>query len=173
MLRQLLQQAYANGSLSALLDELDKPETEMSSDEFDMVPSTPGAMTDGSKRRKEVPPVREMPKDHQLPISPNPTKSAAEYGLTLPPGITNFQQWGKTLLKVGKFASAGLSYEELCDSSDPAHQNYTQYLLTQKHRLDLTGPVKDVVRYINYRYQQHLPDAPSFEDSVVRRQFKK
>lgn len=166
-LREMFQAAQSDGSLSNLMHELMSVEAP---DEFELVQH--GSMTDGSKRRKDEPPESPV-RDHQLPISPDVTKSAAEYGDALPQGVDSVATWGKTLVQAGKLHKAGLSYQELMDSKNREHQNYVGYLYSQRFRLDLTEPVKDMVCYINVRTNEHLPNAPNFDGSNVRRQFKK
>ena len=168
-LKDLLRRAKEAGSLETVTSLILSD-----SDDSEFVYIPPGeAMTDASKRRMTSPPARE---ERELAMSgPEAEKkvgtSPASYGLKLPKGILNVDQWGTTVLTVGKYQKAGFSYQELYSSSRQEHQSYCNWLMSQKHRVDLTAPFKDFVRYLMV-VSQDDGDSVCFEDSSVRRQMK-
>ena len=76
----------------------------------------PAPMTDASKRCMVAPP------EHEVVMSgPNESKkvesSPHSFGLTLPKGVTDFGEWGCTVLEVGKYRKMGYSYQEMASST--------------------------------------------------------
>lgn len=173
-LREVLLSARRDGSLQNLMSELLSADASDCSSEFEVV--TPGAMTDGSKRRKESPPPFQEDASfemEQLPVPPKVIKSAEDFGSALPEGVPDVRTWGTTLLQVGKFAHQNLSYEEFRVSKNAEHQRYVSWLKSQKSRTDLTSPMVDLIRYVLVRSQGPTTQGAAFDDSTVRRQFKK
>lgn len=181
MLREFLHTAQRDGSLPHLMSELLNANASEPVSEFEVVGSH-GAMTDGSKRRKESPPPFSedesftselVPGSEQMPVRPNRIKAAEDYGSDLPEGISDVKMWGKTLLQVGKWASANLSYEEFYVSQDKEHQRYVSWLKNQKNRTDLGSPMIDLIRFVLVRSGVPTTQGSHFEGSSTRRQFKK
>eukprot|EP00435_Cladocopium_sp_Y103_P073313 s9_g43.t1 len=165
-LREILRHAQQAGHLQAVMESLS---SEIPDSEFEYIPSD-GAMTDASKRRMTEPPEKEavMSGAEVKGTSASP----ASFGLKLPPGIHDIDEWGRTLLLTGKYARAKFSYEELYRSEKNEHRSYCTWMLSQKHRIDLTAPVNDFVRYINVRFQGQDAGGQCFEGSTIRRQMK-
>lgn len=170
LLKQLIKAAQTDGSITDIMHELEIEEPDADGG-FSVV----SHMTDASKRRKESPPPREevmASRDSQSPVIPKGKNCAADYGTALPTGVPDMNIWGGTLITAGKLGNKNLSYKDLVESVDQEHQNYVQYLLTQRHRTDLTGPVKDLVRYC-FCHSEMSPGGPLFDDSGMKRQYKK
>eukprot|EP00435_Cladocopium_sp_Y103_P026402 s2754_g6.t1 len=126
-------------------------------------------MTDASKRRMIDPPER---MERELTMSGKDdakmlSESPASCGRKVPVGVANVHQWGMTVLATGKYQKAGFSYEELFSSSKKEHQSYCTWMLSQKHRVDLTAPVKDFIRYLMVVSEDVGESAACFEGSTV------
>eukprot|EP00435_Cladocopium_sp_Y103_P056621 s837_g19.t1 len=120
MLKDLLRNARAEGSLNMVVAEL------LASDdggEFELIPGGEGSMTDASKRRMTSPPESET-----MVSGPDGTKgitgeSPAAMGTKLPEGIKDVTHWGKTILSVGKYERAEMSYEQIWQSDRKEHMS--------------------------------------------------
>ena len=164
-LKMALRTAQADGTLEMLLSSL----REEPSDEFELLGGE--SMTDASKRRLTSPPDR-MEKESEMSGSAEKLvgDSPASFGDKLPKGVTSMEQWSRTLLKVGKYGKDGFTYQNLYSSPHQAHSSYVSWLITQKHRVDLTAPMKDFVRYLVARSKESGPSGECFEGSSVRRE---
>ena len=150
-LRELLRQAKTDGTLGSVLADVFY--TSQESDWDHVVP--------------------EECEDLQLPVSATTSKSAASYGMELPPGIANIESWGKTILQVGKHSKLGMTYQEVYSSTNPKLQGYVKWILSAVCRIDLTPQVKDWVRFVYVKSQQEgSPKKLCFEDSDVERVMK-
>eukprot|EP00435_Cladocopium_sp_Y103_P075218 s4_g55.t1 len=165
-LREILRHAQQAGHLQAVMESLS---SDLPDSEFEYIP-VDGAMSDASKRRMTEPPEKEsvMSGADEKVVSESPVS----YGMKLPPGITDVNEWGQTLLLSGKYARSKFSYEEIYASEKNEHRAYCNWMLNQKCRIDLTPPVKDFVRYLNVRFQGVDAGGPCFEGSTIRRQMK-
>eukprot|EP00435_Cladocopium_sp_Y103_P026481 s4004_g6.t1 len=153
----MLREARAKGSLDVMIAGLMSDPTES---EFELL-SEPGTMSDASKRRMASPPPK-LEKEHVMSGSVEQKQhvgaSPHSYGLKLPMGIASVDQWGCTLLEVGKYGKEGFAYEDLASSSQAAHLSYCNWLLTQKFRVDLTPPIKDLIRRNTMINVEFCPD---------------
>eukprot|EP00435_Cladocopium_sp_Y103_P017727 s923_g4.t1 len=164
----VLIQARDDGTLGSLLSSIHAEPHE----EFELL-SEPGAMTDASKRRMTSPPVRleaeaAMSGGNQKMVGDSPAAS----GTKLPRGVKSVEHWSLTLLTVGKYGKDGFTYGDLFSSPHQTHRSYVSWLLTQKHRVDLTAPMKDLIGYLNVRSEATGSGEECFEGSTVRRQFR-
>eukprot|EP00435_Cladocopium_sp_Y103_P025803 s3154_g6.t1 len=169
-LKAMLRRAKELGSLEEFTDLL---LSDADDSEFECIPGGE-SMTDASKRRMIDPPER---MERELTMSGKDdakmlSESPASCGRKLPVGVANVHQWGMTVLATGKYQKAGFSYEELFSSSKKEHQSYCTWMLSQKHRVDLTAPVKDFIRYLMVVSEDAGESAACFEGSTVRRQLK-
>ena len=172
VLRKLLCQARDGGSIDQIMASLlgDQGESD-----FELLSDGSGSMTDASKRRLTSPPEKletEVVLSGSEADKMKPGKSPASFGLKLPAGIKDMHHWGKTLLEVGKYGKEGFSYLELQSSTKMEHQSYCTWLLSQRHRVDLTPQVKDLIRYLFVKSEYSRVDGDCFEDSTVRRSMK-
>ena len=168
-LKAVLIQARDDGTLGALLSSVQAGPHE----EFELLSEESGSMTDASKRRMTSPPVRleaeaAMSGDNQKMVGDSPAAS----GTKLPRGVKSVEHWSLTLLTVGKYGKDGFTYGELFSSPHQTHRSYVSWLLTQRHRVDLTAPMKDLIRYLNVRSEATGSGEECFEGSTVRRQFR-
>lgn len=168
-LKDMLRQARDNGSLDVMVAGLlsDPAETE-----FELL-SEVGAMSDASKRRMTSPPEKEQEMSGSEKEKQVMSASPHSFGLKLPVGISSVDMWGCTLLEVGKYGKEGFAYEDLASSSQAAHVAYCNWLLTQKFRVDLTAPIKDLIRFLIVRTAMLHPVEECFEGSTQRRRMKK
>lgn len=119
-LKDLRRRVKAAGSLEAFTDLL---LSEADDSEFECVHGGE-SMTGASKHRMMTePPMRE---DRELAMSGKDgdkklSESPASFGLKIPKGIVNIDQWGQTVLATGKHHKAGFSYHELFFSSKQEH----------------------------------------------------
>eukprot|EP00435_Cladocopium_sp_Y103_P043787 s1055_g12.t1 len=169
VLRSLLRQARSDGSIHDVIATImaESPEQE-----FELLGSEVSSMTDACKRRCSEPLDSEssMSGEHEIKV---PTgQSPHAYGTKLPQGVKDLDEWGSTVLAVGKYTRLGFSYDEMFASSALDHVSYRNWLLTQKHRVDLTPPMKDFVRYLIVKTKAQGEDEKFFEGSTVRRQLK-
>ena len=174
-LQSLLAQVKKEGLVGQLLHELERDEQL----EFEMVSpepgfkSVPGAMTGGSKRRltgEEIPDSKSMPtaKPDKKKVIGKPSKSSVE----LPPGVPDAMTWGRTLIEVGKYSKAGLSYAELSESSEPEKQSYCKWMISQQHRDNLSPMVRDLVQYLVLTSEEKESSGMCYPGCGAPRRFK-
>ena len=168
LLKDLLHRARAEGSLDMVVAEILADH-----DGFEVLSSGGGeSMTDASKRRMTSPPEAES-----VVSGPNETKNVVgdsphSFGAKLPQGITDLDHWGKTVLQVGKYERANMTYFQISESDRKEHSSYCAWMVAQRFRVDLTAPIKDFIRYLIVK---GLPDETSeicFDGSTVRRKMK-
>ena len=170
-LKEMLVQARANGSLENVIAGLMSDPTDS---EFELL-SEGGTMSDASKRRMTSPPPKLEPEKVMSGCDPDKQHVGASphsYGMKLPTGISSVDQWGCTMLEVGKYGKEGFAYEELASSTKAPHAAYCNWLLTQKFRLDLTAPIKDLIRFLVVRQAMKHPMEECFEGTTLRRRMK-
>lgn len=151
-LKSLLDQVKAEGLTGLLLHELEK-DGEL---EFEMVAASPerirdesGTMSDASKRRLTAETAGEVPASiAYAKAMPAARQKSGQGSVSFPPGIDTLATWGKTLIETGKFGKANLSYEELSSSTDREKQSYCRWMVSQRHRDNLTPMVRDLVDYL-------------------------
>ena len=110
------------------------------------------SMTDGSKRRlcaesensegygKVEVKKSDRGKSNRLP-------SSGSMEVTLPPGVTDLEMWGRTMMEKGKFASRKFSYEEMRTSAEQIVSSYVEWL--QMHLSDnMNAQFHDFVAYV-------------------------
>ena len=175
-LMDVLRRARAEGTLEALISSV---MSESADSEFELLPGgetmapSGESMTDASKRRMVTPPEKEVVMAGSSDDRTKTTASPHSFGMKLPAGINHVEMWGQTLIQVGKFGKDELTYEDLASSTKGVHSSYVSWLLTQKFRLDLTPPMKDLIRFLIVRTKMMHPEEECFEGSTVRRQLKK
>ena len=111
----LLRQVKNEGSVDLLLHELERESLG-----FDWIPGddeapTPGAMADSTKRPLAPEGEAQGPLS-QMPMVVYKTGSAGSEGL--PQGVSDFEQWGRTLIESGKYHKCDVSYYELAVSTE-------------------------------------------------------
>ena len=173
VLRELLRQARDGTDVDAILSTL----MDQSDAGFELLPegSELGSMTDASKRRMTTPPQKG--EKEQVMSGAEAEKnlvssSPDSFGMKLPVGIKDLHHWGNTLLEVGKFGKEGMSYFEISSSTKQVHQSYCTWLVSQRFRVDLTPPMKDLIRYLHVKNQMSQPEDGCFDGSTVRRTMK-
>ena len=67
--------------------------------------------------------------------------------IPFPADITDMQDWGSTVLQVGKFGKRGSSYADLAGSADPEIQKYLTWLL-KAIRENFDPQYHDLVAYL-------------------------
>ena len=115
-LEEMLVQARANGSLETMIAGLMSDPTDS---EFELL-SEGGTMRDASKRRLTSPPPKLEPEKVMSDCDAGKQHvgtSPHSYGLKLPTGISSVDQWGCTMLELGKCGKEGFAYEELASST--------------------------------------------------------
>ena len=165
-LRELIREAHSQGNLDEMICQAIRgPEDS----DFELIP---GGMTDASKRRMTSPPVADAEltgTDDVKTVTAHP----ASFGLKIPVGVKDLDEWGQTVLSTGKYSKSGLSYKELFVSKEKDHASYVTWMLNQRYRMDLTAPVKDFVRYLTVMKQHEgVANAECFEGSSIRRELK-
>ena len=94
--------------------------------------------------------------------------------LSLPPGVSSVEVWGKTLITAGRFKGANMSYEELWPNSDPSVVQYKQWCCARA--FSLTGTMRDMSQYLLFMNgkssSSQFSDGPIIPGSDVRRQYK-
>lgn len=128
--------------------------------EFEMI-----AMNDASKRRLVAPGVEEetygasaqrqlpvvtttLPTETVIPTAVVPAAStAAPASGALPQGVINLTDWGSTIMEKGKYGQAGLSYEEMRCSTDPAVKQYIRWLIGALNK-KMDPQFHDLVTYV-------------------------
>eukprot|EP00435_Cladocopium_sp_Y103_P017469 s1627_g4.t1 len=173
LLKELLIKAREDGSLQHVMASL---LADTGDSGFELI-SEGGSMSDASKRRMTSPPPclsadrpeKELAMSGSTEDKNKVSSSPASFGMKLPTGIRSVDAWGSTLLEVGKYRSLEMSYAELASSVAQDHRAYCSWLLTQQHRVDLTAPMKDLIRYLIVRGKIQNPMEECFEGSTVRR----
>ena len=166
LMKELVRQAREEGSLDMMLAQL----TAEHGEGFELLPEA-SSMTDASKRRMTSQPEKESVisgADGAKEVSGSPFS----FEKKLPSGIRDLEHWGKTILQVGKYERAGLSYDQISTSDRKEHISYCAWMLAQKYRMDLTVQVRDFVRYLNVKSLSEQSEEVFFEDSTVRRKMR-
>ena len=116
---------------------------------FEVIPSSssPGVMSDGSKRRGDVQGQDEQPNMKQRPVLPS-GQSGTVKTVDLPPGLNSLEDWGRSILDTGKFQKEQLTYEEIASSPEKSKQAYCSWLLAQRERQDFNVQLKDFIQYL-------------------------
>ena len=104
-----------------------------------------GAMSDASKRRMDDEGYQaKTGRVKQAPIQPSGKSTSP----TLPSDVSSLEDWGTTIMKIGKFEKAGLSYQELAASTQKDTQKYLSWLM--KSLNDSFNPqFHDLVSYLH------------------------
>eukprot|EP00435_Cladocopium_sp_Y103_P030418 s52_g7.t1 len=113
-------------------------------EEFEYVP-----MTDTSKRRLTAadPSTEGYGKTELKKKSDHGMASASPNVHTLPPGVTDLEMWGRTIMEKGKFASRQYAYEEMRASTEQTVSSYVEWL--QNHLNDhMNAQFHDFVSYV-------------------------
>ena len=159
-------------------------------------PTTPGAMTDASRRLRDeaelemhqAPIVRAKAKAKSAATAPggyqnqhtpgagsavNPADllvggmEAFEAELAIPPGVGDIHTWGRTVIEFGKYKGKNVGYEELL-GVDP---NYVQWVIT--HETASSHPLfPDLAAFLKLRTSLESSDGSYFPGSTVARKFK-
>ena len=114
-LRELIRQAHSQGNLDEMICHASPEESD-----FELIP---GGMTDASKRRMTSPPAADAEltgSDEVKAVSAHP----ASFGLKIPAGVKDLDEWGQTVLSTGKYSKVGMSYKELYASKEKDHVSY-------------------------------------------------
>ena len=78
----------------------------------------------------------------QLPVKPADQKACK--GVTIPPGVTDLQDWESTICALPKVAAEKLSYKELLN--DPKHASYLRWIAS--HGQNRGGRFEDLANYL-------------------------
>lgn len=153
--KALLNSARRDGCLDLLMTALrDEPLlSEADSSEFEVLSPqclAAASMTDASKRRGDDGSLEEPPSSKQRPVLPCETK-IKEGGKPFPPGIHSLEEWGNTIMPMGKYAKENLTYADLSGADDQAKQAYCQWMVSQKGREDLNPVFRDFIKYLQMR----------------------
>ncbi|CAK9097083.1 unnamed protein product [Durusdinium trenchii] len=100
-------------------------------------------MSDASKRRLTAETAGEVPASIAYAKAMPAARQKSGQG-----SIDTLATWGKTLIETAKFGKANLSYEELSSSTDREKQSYCRWMVSQRHRDNLTLMVRDLVDYL-------------------------
>ena len=166
----LLKQVRSEGSVGLFLQELERDELG-----FDWIPDpqemdgSSGTMADSAKRRL-LSEVEETPAPRQMPVST--VKSSRQREESLPAGVKDLADWERTLIELGKYAKANLSYMELVSSSEKEKMAYVQWLIRQSSRSDLTPLIRDLVDFLVMFERTRTSAGPSYPGSSVPRKYK-
>eukprot|EP00435_Cladocopium_sp_Y103_P048209 s2045_g14.t1 len=129
------------------------------SEDFEHIPEDAHAMTDASKRRLSPEPVRRnvSAAGSQLRLAPTakalacpadkPVIHLDPADIPFPADVENMSDWGTTVLRVGKFEKAGLSYAELRGSEDVETKKYLTWLM-KSIRPSFAPQYHDLVAYL-------------------------
>lgn len=66
--------------------------------------------------------------------------------ITLPPGVSDLEAWGSTVLKFGKLAERDLTYHQVSTSTDEVVKRYVKWVKAQADASD--GLMKDLSFYL-------------------------
>ena len=153
--KALLESARRDGCLELLMTALrDEPFlSEADSSEFEVLSPhslAAASMTDASKRRGDDGSLNEPPCSKQRPVL-SPEIKTKDGGKPFPPGVRSMEEWGRTILPMGKYAKENLTYADLSDSTEQAKQAYCQWMISQKGRDDLNPVFRDFIKYLQMR----------------------
>lgn len=143
LLRSLLARVRASGTASQFADALPPSEFEEDSDgEFEHLNGAMQGMSDATKRRMVADSVTEVDAGYGKTRScaagvtfAVPTVRPTQVGSSgqsatptaIPSDVTNLDDWGATVMEIGKMAPSKLSYAELAKSPDPAVVRYLKW----------------------------------------------
>ena len=153
--KALLDSARRDGCLDLLMTALrDEPLlSEADSSEFEVLSPqclAAASMTDASKRRGDDGSLEEPPSSKQRPVLPCEVQTK-DGGKPFPPGIRSLEEWGNTILPMGKYSKENLTYADLSGAADQAKQAYCQWMISQKGREDLNPVFRDFIKYLQMR----------------------
>ena len=112
---------------------------------------------------------RVMPKKvlDQMPVAPGIQKTSAT--VSLPPGVTDLQDWGSTICALPKVASEKLSYNELMQSSK--HVSYLRWVAA--HGQNRGGRFEDLALFLKAAGFDEKAESSCYPGSSETRERKK
>lgn len=172
----LLRALQQEGSLPALIEQLQSAATVDSGFEVVSDEGVTGTMSDGSKRRLEDDFEDGQPAIKQSPVPPSAKASSEGYAsrASLPPGVKSLEEWGTTILTAGKFEKEDLTYGDVVSSTVKEKMEYVKWALSQ-NSLDKFSPVmKDFISYVKaFESSQHTTATYTFPGSCIPRKTRK
>lgn len=190
-LRRLMDLARGQGIVGSIVSE------EEASDAWSLLGelenhTTIGAMTDASRRLRDetelemqqAPIIRAKAKTKSMaaPAMIQPPITTEDYTVMppveelneheieayLPPGVPSFEQWGRTVIKFGKYKNKSASYQEVLDA-DPG---YARWIITHDSEDNNNPLFRDLAAFFKVAVHQQTHSGSYFPGSSIPREFK-
>lgn len=173
-MKALLESARRDGCFELLLTAMREESllSDADSSEFELLSPksmVASSMTDAAKRRGDELSPEEFRVSKQRPVLP----MGAEKSSSFPPGIHSMEEWGLTVLTLGKYSKENLTYAELSGAADKAKQAYCTWMMSQKDRSDLSPVFCDFIKYLQMREKSADSSGMYFPGSSIVRKMRR